>query len=290
MSEASTSVCLLGAGAVAHALAHDLTQAGWDVRAWARRPERAPAPWIDLDQLEGVQLILICVSDGAIAEVAQRVHRAVGSRGASGVALHTSGYHDARVLDVMADDGWSTGSFHPLCAVPPLGGSDDSEPRTVAGSWFACEGDERAQASCARLLTGLSGQRFPLPTDADAKGRYHAAATLVAAGSVALLDAALSAMGAAEDEADRDLQRRAFADLARGALENAAHVGATAALTGPHARGDASVVAAHIELLRSTEGAPADLYREITRRVAEMVRRRGALSQQQLAELDRTLE
>jgi len=289
MPEEPQSACLLGAGAVAHALAHDLTQAGWTVRAWARRPERAPAPRIDLAQLGAVDLVLICVTDGAIEEVAGLVHSAVGARITPAIVMHTSGYHDRTALAVLADDGWSTGGLHPLCAVPPLDQSDPSPTRTLAGSWFAGEGDALVQATCARIVTALSGQLFPLPTDPRAKARYHAAATLIAAGSVALLDAAMNMIGAADDASHVALRQRAFADLGRGALENAASGDTDAALTGPHARGDAAVVGGHLDLMRSIDGAPTDLYLEVSRRALELVRNRGAISQQLLERLEETL-
>ena len=110
------SVAVIGAGTVARAFAHDLGAKGVEVRVWARRRERA----LELAEYSGVSVceemrtaargadvVLICVSDRAIEEVAQRLAEA-GSRAPT---LHTSGFHNEGRSRCWRSTGFKWGRF-----------------------------------------------------------------------------------------------------------------------------------------------------------------------------------
>ena len=280
------SVSLIGGGAVATALARDLSAAGWSVRAWTRDRERAPAPYLELPDFAGAELVVVCVRDDAIGAVADELRRAAGQQAAPSPVVHTSGFHDSAVLQPLADAGWRTGSLHPLRSVP-LARAAESGP-TFAGSWFTIEGDGLARSACERLVAAVEGRALVLA--GSDRARYHAAATLAAGGVVALLDAALEVLGAAGPGATGDA-RRAFAELSRGALDNAARVGAADALTGPLVRGDVEVVAGHLESIGEVDGGVLEVYRLLARRSLRLLRERGgsALPDGVIARLERLL-
>jgi predicted short-subunit dehydrogenase-like oxidoreductase (DUF2520 family) len=195
---------------------------GWSARS---QPGRSEAP-----ELADADVVLICVPDGAVAEVAARLpvdeRRVVG---------HCSG---ALGLDVLAPHP-RRGSLHPLVSVP------DAERGAAAlhGAWAGLAGDPLLQ----ELADGL-GMRTVHVADDDRR-TYHAAAVIASNHLVALLGQVArvgEGLGVPLD---------AFVDLARGSLENAAALGPADALTGPVARGDWTTVRGHLEALPEDERA-----------------------------------
>lgn len=140
-------------------------------------------------------------------------------------------------LDVLAPHPRTAG-LHPLVAMPD---ADVGAARLAAGAWFGVAGDPLAQ----RAVEDLGGRWFPV-ADAD-RAAYHAAAVVASNHLVAL-------MGQVERIAESvGVPGEAYLDLARGSLDNVAHLGARAALTGPVVRGDWETVARHLAALPPAE-------------------------------------
>jgi predicted short-subunit dehydrogenase-like oxidoreductase (DUF2520 family) len=195
----------------------------------------------DLDTA-GQDLLLVCVSDGAIPEVAAELARRPQAR----VVLHTSGSRDASALAPLAAAGSALGSLHPLKAFPrPL-----PDPAEARGVFFALDGDPEARELAGRLAAAWGGTAAEVP--AEARPLYHFAATLAAGGVATLLAAAaeiVRLLGLPEEVA------RGYVELARGAVAAASRTleegrPLASAITGPAARGDRATLASHLEALR----------------------------------------
>jgi len=293
MGSSPLNLGVLGAGAVARILAERLQDTGVRVRLWARDAEaaRLAAPEgvevaQDLDALGGVQVVLVCVADRAIGEVAQRLADEGPARVEGAVALHTSGYHGPEVLAPLEAAGWSVGVLHPLVSFP----RGTRGPERLDGAWYSIEGTPEACSAGADLVRRLGGHVLPLAR--GQRAAYHAAATLAANGLVGVVDLALEALGEA---APRDDARRALAHLLRTVLQELEERETGPTLSGPIPRGDAAVVAGHLETL---VGEPRRAYLLIARRALKLARANGGTLAgtladtpgEALAELERLLE
>lgn len=235
----STSVRIIGSGRAGSAFADALRAVGCRVEGLVgRHPEAIAAAARDVD------VVLVCVSDGAIADVAAGIEPVPDA-----VVAHCSGASD---LSVLAPHR-RVASIHPLVSLPngPVGSE-----RLRAGAWFAVDGDPVA----ARLVEMLGGRSFGVAA-AD-RAAYHAAACIAANHLVAL-------MGQVERVATQaGAPFEAYLDLARGAFDNTVALGPAAALTGPAARGDEATIARHLDALDPSERAAYAAMADQARRLA----------------------
>ncbi len=221
-------VAIIGAGRLGTAMAAALRSAGVAVQGPLGRGQ---AP-------EGADVVLLCVPDAAIAEVADSI--AVGP-----LVGHCSG---ATTLEPLA--GHRAFSLHPLLTVPADVVTD------FRGVPCAVAGDEVA----VRLATTL-GMKPLAVADAD-RAAYHAAASM-ASNFLVTLEVAAERVAATAG-----LSREDLLPLVQATVDNWAALGA-AALTGPIARGDHETVARHRETLAERAPDLLDLYdtlAEATRR------------------------
>jgi predicted short-subunit dehydrogenase-like oxidoreductase (DUF2520 family) len=226
MPEGGTSVRIIGPGRAGGALALALDAAGWTVL----EPVQHGDPLAGA--AAGVDVLVIAVPDGAVAEVASAVEPVEST-----VVVHVSG---ALGLDALAPHPRRAG-LHPLVSMP----SAEVGAARLRGAWFAVAGDPVAVA----MATALEGRTIDV-ADGD-RVIYHAAACIAANHLVALL-------GSVERLADGiGVPLDAYLELVRGAVDNVALLGPTAALTGPAARGDDATVERHRAAL--TERAPDEL-------------------------------
>jgi predicted short-subunit dehydrogenase-like oxidoreductase (DUF2520 family) len=238
------TAAVLGGGAVAGALLDALPAAGVRVLAsWKRGSGLEPPPLHDVD------LILLAVSDPAVAEVCQRLDVGPGQ-----LVVHLAGALGLGPLRSARRKGARTGSLHPLRAFAR--GQSEGFRGAAAG---IAGSDPTATADLSELALRLG--MTPLPTTGRARALYHAAAVLAAGAQVALFAEAVRAFrkatGANEPEA-----RAALLPLALSALEKLRRESPAEAITGPAARGDLETIAAHRRAL------PRDLlvlYDELTR-------------------------
>jgi predicted short-subunit dehydrogenase-like oxidoreductase (DUF2520 family) len=214
--------------------------------SWRGAPRRESLRRLDTAEQD---LLLVTVSDGAVAETAALLARRPQAR----VVLHTSGSLDASALDPLRQSGSAVGSLHPLKAFPrPL-----PDPAEAKGVFFAVDGDPEAQELAFRLAAAWGGVAAEVPP--DARPLYHFAATLAAGGVTTLIAAAAEIagrLGLPEEVA------RGYVELARGAVAAAGIAlqegrPLASAITGPAARGDRETLERHLEAL--SQMAPGKL-------------------------------
>jgi len=216
----------------------------------ARDPSRARESALDIgggsprrldEPHAGCDILVLAVPDDAIAPAA----RALAGRLRCQAAFHLSGALAAAALDPLKSSGAALGSLHPLRVFT----GDSGE--TWGDAFVAIEGDADAVDIGENLVKAIGGR--PRRIAPEAKPLYHAAATLAAGGTVAVVSLAVRAWqeaGIPEEEG-----RRALGDLAARAAEAAASRGYEAAFTGPVARRDIGTLRAHREALAALPDA-----------------------------------
>jgi predicted short-subunit dehydrogenase-like oxidoreductase (DUF2520 family) len=245
------ALAIIGAGRVGRALGRRLHELDWKIGAVVTRSEvsaRKAVRFIGAGKAHAVltrevlasRLILISTPDDAVVKVAGELAR-IGAEELHGkVVLHTSGALNSNALKAVREYGACVGSMHPLqsfsgVGIPPL-----------EGKVFAIEGDPVAIRMARQIARALGG--LPVQIAGDNKVLYHAAAAFAAGHVLAIEETAtrlLMLTGMKRGEAVR-----ALLQLTRQVLENFERIGPRAAWTGPLARGDYGVVAAHLAAMK----------------------------------------
>jgi predicted short-subunit dehydrogenase-like oxidoreductase (DUF2520 family) len=224
------TVCVVGAGRVGKAVAERLAE---------RIPTRVAGREL---QCGDAELILLCVPDRAIVEIAPRIP--VGPW-----IAHTSGACRLEALSPHA----CRFSLHPLQTFTLERG-----PEQLDGAWAAVSGaDAEAEATGFELARLLGLEPFNLAD--EHRPLYHAGATMAASFLVTLHSAAAELFAAA------DAPTAALEPLMRRTIENGF------APTGPHVRGDWTTVEGHLEAIREHRPALEPLYRLLSDSTAEAV-------------------
>jgi predicted short-subunit dehydrogenase-like oxidoreductase (DUF2520 family) len=226
-------VLIVGAGKVGRGLARAIRRVGWGVRVVAARgplPKRPVA----------ADIVVLAVRDGQLAPLADALatSRLVPRHA---VCVHVAGALGPRALDALRPVCAGVAQMHPMIAFA----SADFTP-TLAKGGVQVQGDHaavrRACALAKRL--GMTPRTLSLK---DTVG-YHAAAGLVANGTVAL--AALGAELLVAAGVPVATAPKLLGPLLRSVGENVEALGFPEALTGPVRRGDVRGLERHLAVLR----------------------------------------
>ncbi|MGH3127683.1 MAG: DUF2520 domain-containing protein [Gaiellaceae bacterium] len=188
------------------------------------------------------ELVLLCVPDRAIAEVAAEIP--VGPW-----VAHVSGATPLEALDPHA----RRFSLHPLQSF-----SKEHGPEQLDGVWGAVSAETDEARAVARWLAETLGLR-PFDLEDDKRAAYHAGAAMASNYVVTLRAAARSLLEAAGAPPD------ALDPLIRGVMDTGFE------LTGPIARGDWETVERHLAVIRAERPELEELYlvlAEATARIA----------------------
>ncbi len=232
---------IIGGGRAAWAFGSTWRRIGWPLVGIALRSDSAITGLLgtrrrSIDDLAAEsELILIAVSDRAIAEVAESIPKT------RGIIFHPSG-----ALTSLRG-GFS---LHPLKALPPVGEASD-----LRSALLVFEGAHR---DIARRIADAASARFT-EIAPEQKMLYHAAAVFGSNYVAALLDIAEGLIGIERTRDD-------LAALAESAIENwRTHTDARR-FTGPAARGDRQVLARHVAALQN-DPQVAEIYRLLAERI-----------------------
>lgn len=267
-------IAIYGAGRAGRALAAAARTAGIVVNPiWTRSPETARRAARELSchvdsgptppAAAGAQLALLAVADDAVAEVARTLVES-GALAGVRVVAHLGGALGVDVLTPAHQLGCAIGSLHPLRSL--IGASSPLD-----GCWCALDGDPVAINELRHLAKLINCRTVKV--SADARALYHAGAAIAANDLVALLTAAAEALRAAGLHGDDALG--AAVDLARSALDNVVRLGASAALTGPAARGDAVTLSRHLAALANLRPELAEIHRALSLQLVELSQQQG---------------
>jgi predicted short-subunit dehydrogenase-like oxidoreductase (DUF2520 family) len=277
---------IIGAGRVGRALGRAFSETGWKIFGVVTRSKpcsRRAVRFIGQGHaFVGVsrqaltpKIILIATPDSAIPHVAEDLARLFAEDWKGKIVLHTSGALDSRVLEPLRAFGASVGSMHPLqtfsgFGVPPM-----------EGRIFAIEGDPSALRVARQMARSLGGYILQLPV--SGKAVYHAAASMAAGHVLAVVEAATTAMMSLGIKR-RDAVR-ALLPLTRQVLDNFERLGPRAAWTGPLARGDYAVIAAHFAALHNFPREYRNAYDQLNQLAARVLSRDPEETISQLAKL-----
>jgi predicted short-subunit dehydrogenase-like oxidoreductase (DUF2520 family) len=176
-------------------------------------------------------LVLLCVPDRAIADVARGI--------ATGPWIaHVSGATPLAALDPHE----RRFGMHPLQSFSKTRGAEQ-----LHGAWAAVTAETEEARTVGSWLAETLGLR-PFDLDDESRGAYHAGAAVASNYLVALRAAARSLLEAAGAPPD------ALDPLIRGVVENGFE------LTGPIARGDWETVERHLEVIRAERPELEELY------------------------------
>lgn len=253
--------------------------------AAAARVRRSLAPGTPLmgaaELAARVDVLVLAVSDDAIAPVAVALAAATDGPRAGSVVAHLSGRHGLTPLAPVAARGALRAAIHPIMSLAGLDPAGDAVH--LRSATFGVTGDPAAVPVARRLVTDLGGRMVEVAD--EARTVYHAAMVLGANYLAALVGVSadlLAAAGVSDAGA-------ALAPLLRVSLENAIRDG-DAATTGPVRRGDAGTVAAHLAALRSADPAAVPVYLALARLATGRLAASGLLSARAAASLRASLD
>lgn len=198
------------------------------------------------------------------------------------VVLHLSGALPSSILKQCKKRGAAIGSMHPLQSFA----EPEAALKIVAGSFFACEGDDAALEHAFTLAKAVGGR--PIRIDTASKEIYHAAAAAASNFMIAPLLLALDLMETAG--LDRKTALNALEPLILGTAKNAVQFGVPDALTGPIERNDRLVIEGHLKAIaRDCPDLKAD-YTALAHMTVQAAARKGVLSEDQADALHALLE
>lgn len=212
------------------------------------RQMRLGTPVRSYEDFADCDLILIAVPDDAIAAVAQGLASASFSFQGK-VVVHSSGALDSSVLAPLRARGAGVGSLHPLQTF-------GRHVLSLAGVYFAIEGDEKALRLTHTLVISLQGKVLRIKP--EQKPYYHAAATFASPLFTPLMEAAVRLMARAGVRPKTAIL--ALRPLLLTTLDNFVYTGKLS-WTGPLARGDADTVHKHLQCLARYDSSLAHYYR-----------------------------
>jgi len=226
-----TSVCVVGSGRVGRPVAERLA---------AHVPTRVAGHDLETGECD---LVLLCVPDRAIAEVAATLAPGPWVAHMSGATrLAALAPHERRF------------SVHPLQTFSPARG-----PEQLDGAWAAVSGETPEAIAAGTDLANLLGLE-PFELADEDRPLYHAGATFAASFLVTLHELA------SEILVEAGAPPEALEPLMRRTMENGFEP------TGPFIRGDRETIERHIAELRDRLPEVEPLYRALADATADLVR------------------
>ena len=226
-------------------------------------------------------LVMISTSDESIESCCQALCRE-GVVAEGTVVFHCSGALPSSLLEPARRHGARIASIHPVKSF--------ADPRvaaeTFAGTPCAVEGDPGACAVLREALERCGGVTFPIQP--GCKTLYHAATVMVCNYLVALLEAGFRCFERAG--VPRETAARLSEPIVRETVEHVFRLGTAAALTGPVARGEVSVVAAQARALGQQDATLRQIYGLLGHIAADLAAAQQHAPPEALAEIRRLLQ
>jgi predicted short-subunit dehydrogenase-like oxidoreductase (DUF2520 family) len=217
-------------------------------------------------ELDRAGAVMIAASDQAIAECCRLLSQS-DAIGPGTVVFHCSGALASEVLAPARARGASIAAIHPVKSFADA----KAAVGTFPGTFCALEGDP---AACQLLCDALKRLgAIPFAIDPGSKPIYHAATVLACNYLVALVEIGLRCFEHAG--VPRETGLTILRPLVTETVSNVFTLGPAAALTGPIARGETSVVAAQSEALGQRDENLQHLYRALGRVAVELALGRG---------------
>lgn len=234
-----------------------------------------------LNDLKEADIWLIATPDNQIESVAKQLHNSRALKPDT-VIFHCSGLLPSTVLN-NENQELNVASVHPIHSFA----DPKRSIKTFSGCHCAIEGSTDAAAQLDALFSSLGALTFTL--DSQQKSLYHAASVMACNYLVSLLEVSHQML----KEAGIDSVERPspLESLIRQTLDNYLSLGATQALTGPIARGDAETVETHLKALQQATDAGLwkQLYSALGKATLPIAAEQGQASGEQLNAINTAL-
>jgi predicted short-subunit dehydrogenase-like oxidoreductase (DUF2520 family) len=287
------SLGFVGAGRVGQALVLAFSQRGYPILGIASRDastaerlkEKAHAQSSGADASsfsKSTDVLFLAVPDQAIKGVCDGIAGKGGFRKGQVVA-HTSGALSAGILVSAKMYGASTLAFHPLQS---FSGGDQGAASLLSGIYFVLQGDGEAVEVGKDLAHALDG--FPVVIGEKGKALYHAGASLLSNGLVALVREGTRMFAEAGIKPEEAVSMTL--PLLRGTIFNMEQGGVLEALTGPIERGDTETVKVHLKALADEYPDGLCFYRLLGMAIFKAAEEKGNVSPAAQAELSQILK
>jgi predicted short-subunit dehydrogenase-like oxidoreductase (DUF2520 family) len=198
------------------------------------------------------------------------------------VVFHCSGSLPSSILAPARNHGARIASIHPVKSFADPAAAAGAFPGTfcaLEGDPEACEVLSDALSRCGAILFQVDPQR---------KTTYHAGTVFVCNYLVALMEVGLHCFERAG--ISRETATEILRPIVAGTVENLFTLGPAPALTGPIARGDASVVKRQCEALADWDETIYRIYQTLGRIAADLSAEQKTADPESLAEIRRLLE
>lgn len=277
MNGEGSTVSFIGAGRVASTLSRAFVRNGIAVGAIASRNPASAARLAaavpgalatSMQDAASADLVFVTVPDDDIASVCD----GLAWRRDQGV-VHCSGATDLSALAAAGRAGARIGGYHPL----QIFSDPDRAVDLMAGTTVAIEGPPPLAATLNAIATRLG--MIPLSLPARARAAYHGGASFAATFLVSMIEEAV-AMWATFGVSERDALA-ALLPLTRGVVDAMESRGIAGAVSGPISRGDAGVVARHLEAFDRAGADHGRLYREFAQRQLKLALADARLDERQ---------
>jgi predicted short-subunit dehydrogenase-like oxidoreductase (DUF2520 family) len=279
----------IGAGQLAVPVAWSLARAGFQVVGAASR-SRASAEKLSSgiadarafddaqDLADASDLVVIAVPDDAIAPVARSV-----TWRPNHYVVHCSAATEVSALSAAAEQGVSTGGFHPLQTFT----NAEAAMQTLPGCAAAIEAEDQSLLDLLWAMAQALGCN-PIRLPAGARPLYHASGSFAGSFLVRLMNDALDLWAAFG--VDRDKAFQALMPLTKGTVAALEANGPVKSLAGPIARADVGTVERHIAALREKAPELLPAYLDLARRSVAIAEAKGGASKEKLDALKMLLE
>lgn len=274
------SIAVVGAGKVGSALALLLNKRGYPIVGVSKKPHSRGDDFL-AEELNvfvtckpqkitvGAKVVFITTPDRMIAQVVEEI-AAQGGFGVGQIVLHTSGACSSEELEPARKKGAFAASLHPLQSFADV----KMAIKSLAGSYFALEGDAPALTVAEEIVRDLEGRSFTIAV--GDKPLYHAAACIASNYFVSLMHLATGLYGRFGLSTQEAFQ--ALLPLLRGTINNITQVGPASALTGPIERGDDVTVSGHMAALEEVGKQELELYRVLGLYTLKVALEKGSIS------------
>jgi predicted short-subunit dehydrogenase-like oxidoreductase (DUF2520 family) len=274
----------IGAGQLAVPVAWSLARAGFQVVGAASR-SRASAEKLSSgiadarafddaqDLADASDLVVIAVPDDAIAPVARSV-----TWRPNHYVVHCSAATEVSALSAAAEQGVSTGGFHPLQTFT----NAEAAMQTLPGCAAAIEAEDQSLLDLLWAMAQALGCN-PIRLPAGARPLYHASGSFAGSFLVRLMNDALDLWAAFG--VDRDKAFQALMPLTKGTVAALEANGPVKSLAGPIARADVGTVERHIAAVREKAPELLPTYLDLARRSVAISQAKGGASREKLEAL-----
>ena len=219
-----------------------------------------------IEELPASDLYMLGCPDDKIRECCTKLAERRPSLDGTTV-FHLSGALASSELECARQLGASVARVHPVMSfADPAKATGD-----FVGTWCGMEGDEEGLALLEPAFEAIGARCFHI--DASGKSLYHAASVIACNYLVTLEELSLQTFEAAGIRRETALEL--LAPILRGTVENILALDTTRALTGPIARGDVSVIEAHIQALEQWNPEVAALYRRLGLATVDLSQKQG---------------